>query len=260
VLGATAGLLPAESSAAEDVQMIVLRENGVGSASTAQKYIDGLMQSFARVNGWSSATGKYHTRRQSAEAFIAEAKPSYGFLSLGAYLALRDKYKFEAVGQASISGGGEQYYVISKTAKTLDDCKGQTLTSNHAGDARFVDNVVFAGAAKLSDFELEEARRPLQPLKQITRDEAVCALVDDAQLKELGGMDGAESVKPVWFSKKLPSVVVVAFPGADTKSFTANLGKVCQGEGKSACSKAGIKSLKKAPKGAFKQLHKAYDG
>ena len=71
-------------------------------------------------------------------------------------------------------------------------------------------------------------------------------------------MAGAEGVKPVWFSKKLPSVVVVAFPGSDAKAFSANLGKVCQAQGKSACSKAGIKSLKKAGKGAFKPLEKAY--
>ena len=160
-VGVTAGLVPTQSSAAADVQMIVLRENGVGSASTAQKYIDGLMQNFSRVNGWTSATGKYHTRRASAEAFIAEAKPSYGFMSLGAYLGLRSKYKLQAVGEAAISGGGEQYYLISKTAKTLEECKGQTLSTNHGGDKRFVDKVIFAGNASLSDFQVEQALAPV---------------------------------------------------------------------------------------------------
>ena len=50
--------VPASSAEAADgdIGMLVLRENGVGSASTAQQYIDQLMESFAKVNGWGSAS------------------------------------------------------------------------------------------------------------------------------------------------------------------------------------------------------------
>jgi hypothetical protein len=254
------GWLSATTAGASDpeVKMLVLRENGVGSASTAQKYIDELMGAFARVNGWPAAVAAYHQDRGAAQSYIEQSKPSFGFLSLGAYLGLRTKHGLLPVGKASISGGGEQYYVISKSAQSLVDCKGKTLATNHGTDARFIDSVVFGDAAKLSDFEVVSTSRPVQTLKKVTRDEAVCALVDDAQMSELRGMDGAEHVKPVWFSAKLPPVVVVAFPGVESASFAANLDKVCRGEGKIACDKAGVRSLERASRADFDGLHAAY--
>lgn len=242
--GASAALTEAEVPA---VAVLVLRENGMGSAATAQKYIDQLMGRLAQVNDWSAGQGKYHTSRDRALEYVQEAKPHYGFLSLPAFLALEDKLDLELLGSASVEGGGgEQYYLVSKTAADVEGCKGKTLSTNHAGDADFIDKVVFDGAAKLSDFEVVEARRPLQPVKAIARDEAACALIDDSQLAELGRQEGGSEVKPVWFSKSFPAIVVASFPPAKGKpsaAFKRNLSKVCEGEGAKVCKEAGIRSL-----------------
>lgn len=254
--------LLAPAAAPEPTDILILRENGVGSASTAQSYIDQLMVRVAEVNDWAGAKGTYETKRAAAKTFIASAKPDYGILSLGAFLALRAEYKLGVIGQAEIEGGGGlQYYIISKTANDLAGCKGKKLATNHGGDARFIDKVVSGGAFALSDFTVETTTRPVQTLKKVLRDEADCALVDDAQMAELATQEGAAAVHPVWFSADLPPMPVVRFataPAAAAKAFSDKLADVCAAGGAEVCKSAGIKSLHASDDAAYAALVTAY--
>jgi hypothetical protein len=248
----------------DGVAILVLKENGVGSASTAQGYVDALMGVVAKANGWASAKGKYETKRAAAKTFIASDKPHFGILSLGAFLDLRGPQKLAVVGQAEIEGGGGmQYYVVSKTQTDLAGCKGKKLATNHAGDAKFIDKVVAAGAFTLADFTVESSPRPVAVLKKVLKDEADCALIDDAQMGELSRLEGGVAVKPVWMSAVLPPMVVVSFPTApadEAATFKSKLAEVCKGEGKSACDAAGIKALRGGDGEPYKAAIKAYGG
>src|SRR6185295_9998555 len=110
--------------------------------------------------------------------------------------------------------GGRRYYLISKTAHDLGGCKGKTLATDHADDRRFIDAIVFDGDAKLADFTLVETQRPLQTIKAVVTDAAVCALIDDAQKEQLDHLEGKEGVSSRWESDELPPMPVVAFPNA----------------------------------------------
>src|SRR5690606_7870264 len=87
-LATTLGI-SAESDADSAINIIVLNENGLGSAAQAQPYIDKLVEIAAQKNGWSSAKGKWITSRERAKKFIRSDKPAFGILSLGAFLELR---------------------------------------------------------------------------------------------------------------------------------------------------------------------------
>jgi hypothetical protein len=249
------------ADAADPVHVLVLRENGAGSQATAQRYIDEIMGQVARLNGWSGAKGSYQTSRGGAEKWISEHDPHYGILSLTAFLALRGKHGLEVLGKAQVKGGGGgQYFVVSKTQTSLAGCKGQKLATNHAGDAQFIDGVVADGFA-LKDFDLMKTSRPLQTIKKVLRDDAACALIDDAQLADLSNVDGGTALKPVWSSAKLPPMVVVAFksaPKAEAKAFKGSLPKVCAKEGRSACGAAGIESLAPASEKDYAAVVKKY--
>lgn len=248
----------AEVAAGGEVNILVLRENGSGSAATAQTYIDGLMVHVARANGWPGAKGTYHTKRAAAKSYIESAAPQYGIMSLGAFLSLRTSMKLQVVGQADIEGGGgAQYYVVSKTQADLAGCKGKTLATNHGGDAKFMDKVVAAGAFTLAEFQVVATTRPVQTLKKVINGEAECALVDDAQMGELAKLEGGGAVKPLWFSAALPPMAVVAFgsaPAAAVKTFKAALPSVCTGEGAKACAAAGLKALRSADESAYRTV------
>lgn len=239
----SAAPVPPDSS----VRVVVLREHGAGSAAAAQSYLDQFMSVVSKVNAWTVGEGRYHTDRARAEAYIAETKPQFGLLSLGAFLALDQSHKLEPLGKAILAGGGgEQFYLISKRVQDPSECRGQTLATTFGDDVTFVNKIVFGGTWSLSDFTVQPLKRPLQPLKAVISGEATCALVDDAQLAELGHMPDAEGVKPVWFSAKLPALVIVAFPSAGSpaiKQFKASLTKVCDGDGASACKAVGVKAL-----------------
>lgn len=252
-------------AAAEPVGILVLKENGVGSAATAQGYVDALMGQVAKVNDWAGgAVGKYETKRAAAKSFISSASPHYGILSLAAFLDLRTGAKLSVVGQAEIEGGGGmQYYVVSKTQSDLAGCKGKTLATNHGGDTKFMEKVVAAGAFTMKDFTIAATPRPVAVLKKVLKDEADCALIDDAQMAELARLEGGAAVKPVWVSAMMPPMVVVSFasaPAGEASTFKSKLGDVCKGEGKSACDAAGIKALRGGDGKPYDAVIKAYGG
>lgn len=247
-----------------EVHVLILKEQGVGSASTAQSYVDSLMVHLARANGWGAAKGVYQTKRAAAKEHIATVHPQYGILSLGAFLALRGELKLQVVGEADVEGGGGiQYYVVSKTHTDVADCKGKTLATNHGGDKPFVDRVISGGAFTLAEFTVVTTTRPVQTLKKVIAGEAECALIDDAQLAELANIDGGSDVHAVWLSAIMPPMPIVAFenaPADGVKSFKAALGAVCAGEGATACAAAGIKALRDSDSTPYDAVIKAWSG
>jgi hypothetical protein len=264
LLAASLGVALAASAdtGSAPIEILVLKEHGVGSPSLAQPYVDRFVALAAEDNGWSSAKGQYLSSRTAAETFIKTQSPHYGILSLAAFLALRERYQMEVLGRvASRLAGGEQYFIVSKAARDVQGCKGKKLASDHFADTRFVEKVVARGDFKLADFTLVKNRRPLQSLRQVLSGDAECALVDDAQLAELKHLEGGNDVKAVWKSKMLPPMAVVAFasaPVAERKSFKANLSSVCVGPENTACAEVGIHALAPARAGDYAEVVALY--
>ncbi|MEO7332030.1 MAG: hypothetical protein ABI193_25870 [Minicystis sp.] len=258
---ATASPTPAHADGGS-VGVLVLKEHGVGTAAQAQPYLDKFVAVAAKQNGWAAAKGSFQTTRTGADTFVQAEKPHYGIFSLAAFLGLQGKYTLEVIGQVSVArAGGQQYHLISKSAGDLAGCQGKTLASDHADDPKFIDKVVSGGKWKLGDFTLVATTRPLQTIKKVIADEAVCALIDDAQLAELSHVEGGAAVKSVWASDKLPPMVMAAFPSApaaEKKAFQGSLSKLCEGEGKAACGEVGIQSLKSASASDYAAVLSAY--
>ena len=154
VLLSTFALAPS-AEAGDPVNILILKEHGVGSAASAQPYVDSLVATVASQNGWAGATGKYQTSRSAAKTWIKEADPHYGILSLGAFLDLRTTTKLEVIGSAEVlGGGGLQYSIVSTSAASLAECKGKTLGTDHGDDVRFIDKVVSGIAANAAKIKL----------------------------------------------------------------------------------------------------------
>ena len=246
----------------DPIEILVLKEHGVGSPSLAQPYVDRFVALAAEDNGWSAAKGQYLSSRTAAETFIETRAPHYGILSLAAFLALRERYPMEVLGRvASSLAGGEQYFIVSRSARDLAGCKGHKLASDHFADARFVEKVVARKAFTLAEFELVKNKRPLQSLRQVLSGTADCALLDDAQLAELQHLEGADSVKVIWKSRSLPPMAIVAFASApipERKAFKANLSSVCEGPQNTACAEVGIHALAPASASDYSEVMALY--
>ncbi len=244
------------------VNILVVKEHGVGGAALAQGYLDRFIALAAKQYGWSDAHGQYHTTRGGAEEYIRDQKPRFGILSLPTFLAFRKKYNLEVIGNVVVSrAGGQQYFLISKTATDLGGCRDKTMATDHADDPRFVERVVSGKQFVLGDFQLVETQRPLQAIKKVLTGEAVCALVDDQQMSELPHIEGAEGIRSVWESAKLPPMTLVAFgttPAVERKKFKDGLARVCSGEGKSACAEVGIMALAAANADSYSAVASAY--
>lgn len=260
-LAAAVGLAAPVAQAQGAVGMVVLKEHAVGTTSTAQPYLDKLMEIAAKESGWASGHGKFFTKRPDAEAYIKSDGPHFGILSLAPFLAFRTQHNLTVIGQAHVKGGGGggQYFIVSKTAGDLAGCKGKKLATDWADDPKFIENVVAAGAWKLADFTIEATKRPAQAGTMVANDEAVCALIDDAQLPV--AQKAAPAIKPVWTSAKLPPMVIVAFPSApaaERKTFQNTLGKLCTGSGQQICGEVGLASLNASDQAPYDDIIKRY--
>lgn len=253
-LGAAPPAAPAHS-------FVVLREYGVGTASRAQPYLDDLLRVVAEQNHWPKATGRYFSERAPALAFVHDEKPEFGILSLSAYLALKDSLSPSVIGEvASPQAGGRQYFLVSKNAQGLDGCVGHRLATTYASDAKFIDRVVAGGGFRLSMFTLVPAQRPLEPLKQVLRDEADCALIDDAQLAAAEHIERGSELHTSWHSAELPGMAVVAFPRSDAaavKSLKQSLPNLCV-KAKQACASVGIDVIKPSSDERYRTLVARY--
>lgn len=236
---------------------VVLREYGVGTASRAQPYLDELLRVVAEQNHWPKATGRYFSERDSALAFIRDEKPDFGILSLPAYLALKETVSPSVIGEVSApQAGGRQYFLVSKQAQALQGCVGHRVATTFSSDAKFVDRVVAEGAFRLADFTLVAAQRPLEPLKQVIRDEADCALIDDAQLAAASHIERGGELKTVWRSAELPGMAVVALPRSDAsaaKGFKQSLAGLCT-KAKQACASVGIDLIRPSSDERYRAL------
>ncbi|NUP07264.1 MAG: hypothetical protein HOW73_14515 [Polyangiaceae bacterium] len=263
LVGAALLTIATASYAGGDVKLIVLKEKGVGSATQAQPFVDKFMAIAAKKNGWSTGKGTYFTERKAAETAMDADKPQFAILSLPAFLSMKEARKLEVIGQVQVSrAGGQEYHLVSKSAKDVAGCKNEKVATDHADDAKFLDRVVAGGAWKVADFKIEHTKRPLQGIQKVIKDEAKCALIDDAQFAELKSVEGGKDLKSVWKSAKLPPMAVVAFPAADkaTKDgFKNGLSTLCDGsDAKTVCGEIGIQSLKPATDDAYAQILAAY--
>jgi hypothetical protein len=253
--------LAATALAGGNVNVIVLKEHAVGSSSAAQPYLVKLLAITAQENGWASGNGEFDTKRDAGEKYIESNKPNYGIISLPSFLAFKGKYNVDAIGEATVAtGGGQQYFLISKTASDLAGCKGKRLASDHIDDPRFIEKIVADGKFKLSEFTLDQTTRPSQAARKVVSGDAECALIDDSQLAELPKMNDP-AVKQVWASNKLPSMIVVAFPSApaaERATFQSSLPKICTGGSAQVCKDVGLLSLSGTVPANLPALIKAY--
>ncbi len=248
-------------SQSQSVVVVVVREHGAGSAAAAQPHVEALMQVAAKHNQWPAVESRYFADRPGASRFIAERSPHFGILSLPTFLQLQEPRSLRVLGEVQApKAGGQQFFIVSKTATSLQACKGAGLATTYAGEPRFIEQVVAQGAYRLGEFEVQAQRRPLQPIKRVIRGQSKCALIDDAQKEALAHVEGGAALKAVWQSAKLPGMVVVAFPTSSAElqaRFRASLPTLCEA-GRAACERVGIASIGRADAGRYKPVIDAY--
>jgi hypothetical protein len=240
---------------------MVLREHGAGTASRAQPFLDQLLEVVAAQNHWPKVVGRYFSERAPALDFVRQEKPEYGIVSLAAFLALKQSLSLAVIGEViAPKAGNGQYFLVSRQAGAVDTCKGRRVSTTFASDPKFIDRVVAGGAFRLADFSVVDARRPLEPLKQVLRAEADCALIDDAQLESTQHIEQGAELKVVWRSAQLPGMAVVAFPRADaavTRDFKQSLGSLCV-KAKQACASVGIERIDASDESRYRGALDAY--
>ena len=196
--------------------------------------------------------GRYFSDRAPALEFVHQSNPDFGILSLPAPLALKEAaVTRRVIGEvlAPQAGGATiAFWFQKQNAQTPSKAALGTVSRRPSRQPTqsLVDRVVADGAFKLADFSLVEAHRPLEPLKQVLRGEADCALIDDAELAATQHIEQGGELRTVWRGAELPGMAVVAFPRADAasvKSLKQSLAGLCA-KAKQACASVGIELIR----------------
>jgi hypothetical protein len=258
-------MVAASAHAGDVVKVLVLKEHGVGTSSAAQPYLDKFIANAAQANGWDpSSSGRYVTSRADAQAYIGSDSPRYAIVSLPAFGPLRKAYNLEVVGEAKTDGGGEQYFIISTTLGSLDECKGKKLATDHVetgDDQKFIEKVVAAGAFTMGNFDVQKVKRYGQAASKLLNGEVECALVHEAQLADARKMPNGGTIKTAWQSAKLPGMPIVAFPSApagERATFKSSLTNICSGGGASVCQAVGLLSAQASSNATFQSVINAF--
>lgn len=255
-------LAPTAATAGAQTGIVILKEHAVGGTAQAQTFVDRLMARVEKIVNLKGVRGVFYTSRARAVKWIDAEHPGFGIVSLAAFLDLRGRYGLSVIGKAVVAqAGGRQYFIVSSDARSLAECKGSTLASDHLDDVRFVEKIVANGDFRVSDFTQVPSRRPVQTLKKVLSREANCGLIDDAQLAYAKRLDSGGALQTVWKSKKLPPMVVVAFEAVNAKArarFKKGLSKICSGGGEATCKEAGISSLSPATDADYAGLFRSY--
>jgi len=266
VLGSYLGSRPAlaappSASAAPPRTFVVLREHGAGTPSSAQPHLDRLLAVVGEQNHWPQVSGRYFNERPAALEFVRQQKPEFGILSLAAFVSLKASLSLTVIGEVvAPKAGGTRYSLVSKRGQAVEKCAGRRVATTYASDPKFIDRVVSGGAFRLADFTVIEARRPLEPLKQVLRGEADCALIDDAQLEAARHIEQGAEIAPLWQSAELPGMAVVAFPrasGVSVASLKASLGTLCS-KATDACKNVGIDRIQQSSESRYQAVVAAY--
>jgi ABC-type phosphate/phosphonate transport system substrate-binding protein len=242
---------------------------GAGAnAENAQPYIEQFLRIAEQQSGWkaSSAKGEWVDDIKAAEKAIAKRKPGFAILDPEVFLELRKEEELEPIAEVhgKTFNKGHYHLVVKDPAlKSLDDLKGKRVSSNHFASPKYVSKVGFDGKIDVEkDFVMGKAIAPSKPLKDVMKDKADAALIDDEQLAQM--KDIAPDLKVIWTSTALPPTPVVVFKKnatpADRDAFAKALPKLCQDQkGKPVCESMFIDKFTPVDKTAYASAEKRFD-
>jgi len=234
ILGVTAVASGQEVAPAGD-GLLICYPNAPGSPEAASSLMEQLGAYLSERSGQAVAP-VYFNEVAPARAWLEEAEPRFGILSLALYLRWREELGLVVLARSERSGRtSERFHVLVPAGsphQALEDLGRERLGrpgaiwSTHLDDARFASRVVFGGRLEASadgeaDVRTVSTHQPLRVLRRLKRGDDFqgqpvdAVVVDDTfweRLQDLRTFSG--DLRVLERTAALPTPPVVAFAGA----------------------------------------------
>jgi len=256
----------AETINAPSIPMTVLICYAGGSVQSqdAEAATASMLRVVEESGGWSpgSMTGLFISEVKECGMRLDEQKPPFAIITLGTFLAYREKLELIPLAQPVIDGNSAERYRImvrKGTYTSLETLKGKTVGGVLVDETEFLKRVVLRGKVDpVSFFTLKSSQRVLHCLRSLAKGELDGVFVNSQQYRALGSLPFAGELEAVFTSEEIPLVGVVANrqrTTADERNrFARALSRVCtHQEGKQLCELFGVESFVAADLQAFQK-------
>jgi len=262
----TGGAAETKTINAPSIPMTVLICYAGGSVQSqdAEAATASMLRVVEESGGWSpgSMTGLFISEVKECGMRLDEQKPPFAIITLGTFLAYREKLDLIPLAQPVIDGNSAERYRImvrKGTYTSLEALKGKTVGGVLVDETEFLKRVVLRGKVDpVSFFTLKSSQRVLHCLRSLAKGELDGVFVNSQQYRALGSLPFAGELEAAFTSEEVPLVGVVANgqrTTADERNrFARALSRVCtHQEGKQLCELFGVESFVAADLQAFQK-------
>jgi hypothetical protein len=240
--------------------LVICHDGGPGNTKQAAKAVETFLRHTEVTAGLeaNSLTGEYHTTARGCDAYIRDNSPSLVVLDLATHLRKSATLKLKPVGHLGAPDSITWHVVVRDgTYPDLGSLSGKTVLTTTPDDNTFITAIALAGKGK--QLNIKRSRRALKALRDVGREKADAALVDQDAVAHMGELELPHALKSIYTSEGLPALTMSATTSNSTvKKVSGALAKLCDGPGQKLCKTFKVKRFQAPDLARLKALTERY--
>lgn len=247
-LASAVALVPADARADGDRSLVLCYPGGNVKSRDAEPSAKSMVELVEKLGDFQAGTfsSRFTSKLDQCDAWMAE-NPPFAIVSLGWWLAHRGDGWVPLV-QPRIKGSTDEVFrvmVRKGTFKSLDELRGKMVTGTPLVELDFLLKVVLDGRYQTSDFRLDPSNQALRALRNLNDREVDAVVVTAQQFQSIAALPFADSLEPIFTSRPIPLMGVVASEKTTTADERRRFQKALTGfcghkDGKQFCELFGI--------------------
>jgi hypothetical protein len=238
-----------------------------GSQAQAQPFVDKMLRHLESKLKWQplSLRGIYIPDGRVAVEKLRAKRPEIALVGPSIYASEHKALGMKVIAKIEVNGRSEEIYsVITRKdgPSTLGELVGKKVEGAVVHNEKYVYNVLFDQQLKPGQLTLESQKRPLKSLRNVVRNKADAAIVDQSVVDHLSELPFANEVQSIYTTKPVPSALVVVM--GDGKKQALKLKSMLVGmckrpDGKPLCQTLTISAIKASSNAGCKKLLTRYN-
>jgi hypothetical protein len=213
---------------AAQTKVLLCFPGGPGTTQDAQPIVDRFVARLAPLAGWGSAAGRYVNSRAACER---EMRAGYQVLMapLDVYLERRVQWGLKAASELKTTQTSGQFHVLAKAGVTMASLAGQKVITPLKITPNFLVKIAFPiQAATVRALQISSVRSAYRAIKNVARDKAAAAIINDIQKRSLKGLKMAQGLAVIHSGARLPGALVAGTGGKVPGNLAKALRTLCQ--------------------------------
>jgi hypothetical protein len=205
-----AGVPSAGAAETPAPRYVIIQPGYPGSTGDARNFMATLTEYLTEKAGLKGLDGEYHNETRAGLAHVASARPTFGVVSLGFYLAHRKQLELKPLLQAKPR---DRLLVVARAGDVKDPAalKGEPVAGGPLHEPEFLARVAFHGKADVASWDRQAVLHASRALRDLTGRRRYRAVVltgrDHAALE---GLYPAKTLEIILESDYYPPALVVA--------------------------------------------------